>query len=84
VRLARKEAALAPRYVDLAKALVVRAAGSDGADAELRLEALARRRGLEPPDVLAAEAARAATPDDVLAVGRKLYRWRREMTRDGR
>ena len=84
VRLARKEAALAPRYVDLAKALVVRAAGSDGADAELRLEALARRRGLEPPDVLAAEAARATTPDDVLALGRKLYRWRREMTRDGR
>jgi hypothetical protein len=88
VRMARKEAALAPQYVEVAKALVVRAAGGGRAgteaDHETWLAELARRRGLAAPEDLTAEAMRARTRDEVAALGAKLYRWRREMTREGR
>jgi hypothetical protein len=84
VRMARKEAALAPQYVELAKSQVARAGGADPLNPDAWLAALARRRGLEEPEALAAEAARAKSRDDALAIGRKLYRWRREMTRERR
>ncbi|HEX3700569.1 MAG TPA: DUF4350 domain-containing protein [Phenylobacterium sp.] len=88
VRMARKEAALAPQYVELAKVLVTRAAGGGRAgteaDHETWLAELARRRGLDAPEDLTAEATRARTRDEVAALGAKLYRWRREMTREGR
>jgi hypothetical protein len=84
VRMVRKEAALAPQYVELAKSQVARAGGADPLNPEAWLTALARRRGLEEPEALAAEAARAKSRDDALAIGRKLYRWKREMTRERR
>lgn len=87
VRMARKEAALLPAYVGVCQARVVRAAGgplmASESGAETWLTALAERRGLETPQALAAEAARAKTRDEALALGRKLYRWTREMTREG-
>jgi hypothetical protein len=82
--MARKEAALAPQYVELAKSQVARAGGADPLNPDAWLAALARRRGLEEPEALAAEAAGAKSRDDALAIGRKLYRWRREMTRERR
>jgi len=80
--MARKEAKLAPRYLELSKARVRRAAGigRPGETDETRLEELAQRRGLETPGVFAAEAARVRTRDDLLALARRLHRWTREMT----
>lgn len=81
VRMARKEHEFAPAYALLTNALVTRGAGhTDGQ----WLDELARRRGLAAPDDLAAEAARAKTRDDLLAVARKLHDWRGEMTRERR
>jgi len=82
VRMARKEAKLAPRYVELSKARVRRAAGTAraGAADDGWMNDLARRRGLEPPATLYAEAARVRTRDDLLALARRLHRWTREMT----
>ena len=48
------------------------------------LEDLAARRGAAAPGELAAEAERAKTRDDLMAVARKLYEWRGEMTRERR
>ncbi|MDB5474610.1 MAG: hypothetical protein JWP49_121 [Phenylobacterium sp.] len=88
VRMARKEARLAPQYVELTKSRVRRAAGGAHAASEAEddrwLGDLAERRGLERPEQLTAEAERARTRDDVLALARKLYRWRGEMLREGR
>ena len=87
VRMARKEASLAPQYVELTKARVRRAVGAAAtgseAQADLWLGELAARRGLESPQDLAAEAARARSRDEVLALARKLHRWRGEMLREG-
>jgi hypothetical protein len=88
VRMARKEARLAPQYVELTKVRVRRAVGGahagSEADDDRWLGELAARRGLERPEDLAAEAERARTRDDVLALARKLYRWKGEMLREGR
>lgn len=89
VRMARREAELAPAYAALTKSLVGRVAGGGdravvGADNERWLADLARLRGASPPDELTGEAERARTSDDLLRVARKLYFWRREMTREGR
>lgn len=83
VRMARKEHELAPAYADLTRALVARAAGGHSAQ-EHWLDDLARRRGVAAPSELAAEAETAKTRDDLLAVARKLYDWRGEMTRERR
>jgi hypothetical protein len=82
VRMARKEAKLAPRYVELSAARVRRAAGSGraGAADDAWMEELARRRGLEAPAMFAAEAARIRTREELLALARRLHRWTREMT----
>lgn len=79
VRMARKAHEFAPAYAALTNALVARAAGHSG---EQWLDELARRRGAAAPDDLAAEAATTKTRDDLLAVARKLYHWRGEMTRE--
>jgi hypothetical protein len=89
VRMARREAELAPAYADLTKALVRRSAGggpraAPGGDGEAWLANLARLRGAEGPADLTAEANRAVSRDDLLAVGRKLYSWRLEITRERR
>jgi hypothetical protein len=83
VRMARREHELAPAYAALTRALVTRAAGGHTAE-EHWLEHLAERRGMTPPSELAAEAEQAKTRDDLLAVARKLYDWRGEMTRERR
>jgi len=89
VRMARKEHELAPAYVRLTADLTARAVGADrsGTPAALaaRLGQLARLRGpAESFDDLGAAAAGARTRGDLLAVARKLYDWRREMTRERR
>ena len=83
VRMARKEHELAPAYADLTRNLVARAAGGH-AGQEHWLDDLARRRGVAAPADLAAEAETIKTRDDLLAVARKLYDWRGEMTRERR
>ena len=55
-----------------------------GGHDEAWLEELARRRGAVSPADLAAEAGNAKTRDDLLAVARKLYTWKSEMTRERR
>jgi hypothetical protein len=82
VRMARKEGEFAPAYADLVR---TRIAINLGAHTDAAwLEELARRRGATPPSELAAEAAAAKSRHDVLSVGRKLFHWRSEMTRDHR
>ena len=76
---ARKEPELAPAYAAVVRGLVLRAAGAHG---EAWLDELARRRGQSAPAELAAEAETARTRDDLMAVARKLYEWRGEMTRE--
>ena len=85
VRMAGREAELAPAYASLTKALIGQRAGGHagaGHDTDRWLAELARLRGAAPPAELAAEAGRARTRDDLLAVGRRLYSWRLEMTRE--
>ena len=84
VRMARKEHELAPAYVALNTALVAQAAGGRAHADDRWLADLARVRGVDSPEALAAEAARAKGRDDLLALARKLYRWRVEMTRERR
>ncbi|MBS0360091.1 MAG: hypothetical protein JSR98_01820 [Proteobacteria bacterium] len=85
VRMARREAELAPAYADLTWSLVARSAGAArGVDAERWLADLARRREAEAPETLTAAAQGARTRDDLLAIGRKLYAWRLEITRERR
>ena len=83
VRMARKEHELAPAYADLTRSLVARAAGGHAAQQHW-LDDLAARRGATAPGDLAAEAEKARTRDDLMAVARKLYDWRGEMTRERR
>lgn len=81
VRMARREHELAPAYAALTRGLVTRAAGGHTSE-EHWLEHLAERRGAAAPSELAAEAEAATTRDQLLAVARKLYDWRGEMTRE--
>jgi hypothetical protein len=88
VRMARKEHQLAPDAVALTKALIAQAVGGaharPEADAEPWLDELAHRRGVEAPAVLDAAARQAKSRDDLLALGRRLYLWRREIMRERR
>jgi hypothetical protein len=89
VRMARREAELAPAYAALTKAKVGKVAGGGqrtaaGDDNERWLAELARQRGAAAPAELTAQAERAKTPDDLLAVGRSFYHWRLEITRERR
>ena len=83
VRMARREHELAPAYAALIRALVIRAGGGHTAE-EHWLEHLAERRGAAAPGELAAEAEQAKTRDDLLAVAKRIYEWRGEMTRERR
>jgi hypothetical protein len=89
VRMARREAELAPAYAALTKALVGKVAGGGGRtvageDNERWLADLAHRSGAADPAALTNQAEQAQTRDDLLAVGRKLYQWRLEITRERR
>ena len=81
IRMARREPEFGPAYAALTTSLAARAAGHTG---EQWLDELARRRGAASPADLAAEAGQAHTRDDLLAIARKLYEWRGEMTRERR
>ncbi|MGZ3375911.1 MAG: DUF4350 domain-containing protein [Phenylobacterium sp.] len=87
VRMARREAELAPAYAALTKVLVAKTIGGRAAvarDVDTWLGELSRRAGAADPADLTAQAERAETRDDLLAVGRNLYHWRAEITREGR
>lgn len=81
IRMASREPEFGPAYAALTTSLAARAAGHTG---EQWLDELARRRGAASPADLAAEAGQARTRDDLLAIARKLYDWRGEMTRERR
>jgi len=89
VRMAGREAELAPAYATLTKALIARRAGgtaraATAGETDRWLADLARLRAADPPEMLSAQAARAESRDDLIAVGRRLYSWRLEMTRERR
>ena len=83
VRMARREHELASAYAGLIRAEVLRGAGGHLTE-EGWLDELASRRGVAAPGELAAEADAAKNRDQLLAVARKLYEWRGEMTRERR
>lgn len=80
IRMGRKEAALAPDYVETTRRLVAQAAGDTAA--EDGLARIAERRGLADPASFAAEAGAAKSRDDLMRLARRLYEWRLEMTRE--
>jgi len=88
IRMARKEPALAPAYAETTFDQVARAGGAVTAALAPSAEEMdwlaraAERRGLEDPQLLADEAAKARTRDDLIKTARTLYRWRLEMTRE--
>lgn len=87
VRMARREAELTPAYAELTRGMVLRAAGHRPGSAEDEgrwLARLASARGAAAPGDLEAQAAAAKDRDAALEAARRLYRWRREMTRGRR
>ncbi len=89
VRMARREHELAPAYATLTRALIRRFVGAGdraatGVENDRWLADLASQRGAQAPEDLTREAERAQTRDDLLAVGRRLYLWRLEITRERR
>ena len=89
VRMARREHELAPAYATLTRALIRRFVGAGdraatGGENDRWLADLASQRGAAAPEDLTREAERAQTRDDLLAIGRKLYLWRVEITGERR
>jgi hypothetical protein len=84
IRLARKEPALAPDYLQGLIAEIARDTGASPASDPDWLERLARRRGLRAPSELADRAARVRTPEQLMAFAAEAHEWRGEMTRDSR
>jgi hypothetical protein len=87
VRMAGREAELAPAYAALTAEQIAKAAGGDRAGAHADRDAwfdrIARLKGVKASRAdLVAEAANATTRNDLLAVARKLYQWKSEMTRE--
>lgn len=86
VRLARREHRMAAPYARLVRAAVARAIGAPRTLSEAELDAFLDRvgamTGVAPKySVLAATAAKARTPNDLMSVARDLHRWKQEMTR---
>ncbi|MCS6622572.1 hypothetical protein N0B44_06600 [Roseibacterium beibuensis] len=86
VRLARREHRMAAPYARLVRAQAARAVAAPPRLSEAALTAmldrLAARKGATTPyDALAAEADKARTASDLMAVARALNRWKLEMTR---
>jgi hypothetical protein len=82
IRMARREAELAPAYAALVESQVLEAAGGGS---EERLDLLERGRPVSVRRSELASVAKAAkTPEDLLAAARRWRRWRVEMTRDRR
>jgi hypothetical protein len=84
VRMAGKEAELAPAYAALIRSRVAHAAAGHGVPDDRALEALADRRGAASPGQLVLQAEAARNPDDALAAARRLFEWRKEMMRGRR
>lgn len=86
IRMARRQHRMAERYALLCRAAVARSVGAprDLGEAELNalLDRLSAQAGLPAFTPLLGEARRAANPGDLLAVARKLYDWKMEMTRE--
>lgn len=86
VRLARREHRMAGPYALLVRAAVARAIGAPRALSEDELDAFLDRVGATSGasarySALAASAAAAKTPDDLMTVARDLHRWKQELTR---
>ncbi len=88
IRAAGKEHNLAPAYAALIQARTAKAVGdreSDPALRQARLIRLEEHRAIRPSlDALDLAAAKAATREDALSIGVKLFQWKSEMTRDRR
>jgi hypothetical protein len=87
IRLARREAAMAPRYAALTRAAAAKAVGAprDLAGDELAgfLDRLARQRGAsESFTALTEQSAQVRDRPALTDIARRLYRWRLEMTRE--
>jgi hypothetical protein len=87
IRMARREAKMAPRYAALTRAAVSKAVAAPrdltGEPLTLFLDRLGRQRGAEASLAeLEAEAGRVGDRKHLLGVARRLYRWRLEMTRE--
>jgi len=88
IRLARREPKMAPRYLDLTRAAVVKALGAGRAGPEeidAVLDRMAERGGVsERLATLAPQARGARSVADLMKVARALYQWRVEMTGEHR
>lgn len=86
IRMARRQHRMAERYALLCRAAVAKAVGAprDLSEAELHalLDRLSVQAGLPAFTPMLNEARRAANPGDLMTVARKLYDWKREMTRE--
>lgn len=86
IRMARRQHRMAERYALLCRAAVARAVGvpRDLGEAELEalLDRLSAQAGQPAFTSLRDEARRAAHPGDLLTVARKLFDWKKEMTRE--
>lgn len=87
IRMAHREAELAPAYAALVAEQIAKAAGGDRAgahvDRDAWLDRIARLRGVTSSRAdLAAQARDAVNREDLLAIARKLYQWKSEMTRE--
>ena len=87
IRLARREAKMAPRYAALTRAAAAKAVGAPhdlvGPPLTEFLDRLGRQRGAQGSLAdLEAEAGRVGDRKTLLGVARRLYRWRLEMTRE--
>jgi len=88
IRLARREPKMAPRYLDLTRAAVVKALGAGRAapeDLDAILDRMAERGGVTGRlATLAPQARGARSVADLMKVVRALYQWRVEMTGEHR
>jgi hypothetical protein len=86
IRMARRQHRMAERYALLCRAVVAKAVGAprDLNEAELNalLDRLSVQAGLSAFTPMLNEARRAGNPGDLMTVARKLYDWKREMTRE--
>jgi hypothetical protein len=84
VRMARKEALLAPAYLDLVEAQALGGRRLGAADPQAWLADRAERRGLAAPGALAAEGSKLKTRDETLDFARRVHDWKREIAREDR
>jgi len=88
IRMAKREPRIAPRYLDLTRAAVVKALGVNRmgeAERDAYLDKVGQTSGLTRRfSDIATEAKAVKTRADLIKVARDLYHWRLEMTRERR